>query len=164
MPASRDADTGDALQHKYAELLALRQTAPEAEAKRLANSLSEVQATSQELIASLRAEIATRGESHGPNEELNERVRQLERLVGVYRMLSGTEIELSADGRPASCTGVGERRRHECTVDMAPEDGDEGDLGYQPASGDGVCKFLPDYLQDGIVCACSPCSTWPRMH
>jgi hypothetical protein len=68
-------------------------------------------------------------------------------------MLTGLSVDVGEDGRTIRCCCKGEERAHEFAVDLSPEDGDDGDLGYQPASGEGSCKDLPDYLQDGIICA-----------
>lgn len=158
-PSKRDSDA-TSLRRKLDELYDLRCTEPEQEAKRLAASLEEVQRSSDALVTSLRRQLTQQAadaiEAVEPAHELDAlqaRVERLERQAAAYEMLTGLSVDVGKDGRTISCCCKGEERAHEFAVDLFPEDGDAGDLGYQPASGDGLCKELPDYLQDGIICA-----------
>jgi hypothetical protein len=162
-PSKRDSDAGS-LRRKLDELYDLRCTQPEQEAKRLATSMEEVQRSSDALVASLRRQLTQQAAEtseavqpkpdHGLEQDaLRARVDRLERQAAAYELLTGLSVDVREDGRTISCCCKGEERAHEFAVDLSPEDGDAGDLGYQPASGEGACKELPDYLQDGIICA-----------
>jgi len=174
-PVNCEVSEGNSLRRKYDELRDLRCTQPEEEAKRLAASLEDVQRTSEALVSSLRSELELRADgdaapAHAAPEDaappsaaltleveaLRARVQQMETVVSVYAMFTGMSVVVGDDGRTVNCCCKGQERSHAFTVDMSPEDGDAGELGYAPASGDKACKELPDYLQEGIICARRP--------
>lgn len=173
MPAAASA----AAEHKrkLETLLELRETRPESEAKRLAASLQELQACSDTLIQSQRAEIESLREAAAAaaasapelaaasgggaeaerlaaeNAQLRAQLEALEHTTAIYMTLTGVTVRLEAGGQTATCECRGEERTHAFTVDTQPEDGDEGEIGYAPAPGAVGCPGLPDYLLDELI-------------
>ena len=175
MPAAASA----AAEHKrkLEKLLELRETRPESEAKRLAASLQELQACSDTLIQSQRAEIESLREAAAAaaasapelaaasgggaeaerlaaeNAQLRAQLEALEHTTAIYMTLTGVTVRLEAGGQTATCECRGEERAHAFTVDTQPEDGDEGEIGYAPAPGAVGCPGTPLTC----TCTCSMC-------
>jgi len=150
---------------KYASLRALRETEPEAEARKLAEALEETKSASAALIASLRAELAAaRGgaapapQPSAPADEtateavaLAEALQQenaalkaqlaaldaepKERLLKFYETMTGLTAT-PGEGSVVHCSCHAEgERRLAFDLDMQPEESEPGSLEYTPTDG-----------------------------
>ena len=150
---------------KYASLRALRETEPEAEARKLAEALEETKSASAALIASLRAELAAaRGGAAPPpqpsapadetateavalaealqqeNAALKAQLAALdaepkERLLKFYETMTGLTAT-PGEGSVVHCSCHAEgERRLAFDLDMQPEESEPGSLEYTPTEG-----------------------------
>lgn len=183
----RDELPDDVLRERYDELLALRETKPEAEAAAAVAALQTTREASEALVASLRAELARapRGpagqsgddlaeavalaeQAHADNAELKrqaefvaDELAALQSRLAFYELMTGMSVQLDEQCSKARCVVRAEAdggavRQAEFDLDLAPENGDEGDLEYVPRDLDQCSKRLPEYLRDPIVCAPPP--------
>ena len=150
---------------KYASLRALRETEPEAEARKLAEALEETKSASAALIASLRAELAAARGGAAPapqpsvpadetateavalaealqqeNAALKAQLAALdaepkERLLKFYETMTGLTAT-PGEGSVVHCSCHAEgERRLAFDLDMQPEESEPGSLEYTPTDG-----------------------------
>ena len=170
------AEQYEALNARYEALRSIRETEPEAHATQMATTLEETQRNSQVLIAQLRGEIARLGQNdqefasavtmaeslHAENAQLRQagssanvvptpEAYEMRKMATFYEMLTGVTVAL--DGNRVHCSCGDKQRPLAFEIDLAPEDGEPGDLGFNPTELGDCTERLPDYMQDHITCA-----------
>ena len=174
-----------ALQERYESLKRLRETEPEEQSSRIQATLDELQRSTDATIAQLRAEnerlqqnqtedfasAVTMAESlHAENAQLRQAATpagksseagawQLQQVVTFYELLTGVSVTLAGDRAQCSCGDA--QRPMAFEIDLAPEDGEEGDVGFNPTNLGGCADQLPDYMQESITCAPPPAAPAP---
>ena len=186
MAAPAESPSIAGMRKKYEELVELRETEPEREAKRVLQTLELSQQTSDEVIRTLRAELeqckqvsrhhqqrsltvsttiadavdVAEALDH-QNGELRQKIEaltpgaqknaalNLEKQLILMEDLTGLRVRGMGDGTKANiCSG---ERQLAFEIDLEPDDGDEGDLGYAPIDLSGAKEGLPDYLRESIT-------------
>ena len=169
------------LRRRYEELRAMRETEPEEHAARMATTLEETRIQSESLVTQLREEIEQHKEReqelahavtvaealHAENAMLRQSgssaaaptevgakdVERLRQTVAFFELMTGMRVEL--DQQRARCTcggGAEEEKQVVFDMDLAPEEGEQGDVEFHPVALGESTSQLPEYMQDSITC------------
>ena len=177
---------------RYDELRELRETEAEADAAKMRKALQSTRDKSERLISSLREELAQQKQSTvdltsavalaEKLEAENAALRQQLAAAGgpavgqsssadasvlkFMEMMTGLAVKIQ--GSKAQCTlnatsEEGVARKAAFEVDLAPADGEEGEIEYVPTDLSEVADRVPEYLTDSITCEHPPNSHPPQV-
>ena len=182
-----EGSSGDQMRERYEQLKLLRVTQPEREAAAARKALEKVTSSSDELVASLRAQLAAAQGQGGDgssekalraeNADLRKRLEaaeaiapaavagataSLEAKVGLYELMTGMRVEIAGDVAKCVVTCAAPSSDDEAAppaersaafeLNLAPAEGDEGDIEYVPTDLSGLpVEQLPEYLRESIL-------------